>query len=103
MMKADLATAIDLLKRVAPALNSHFLAGIEEREGGSARRQERLMKVGEELQADISNFLKAEAKSMHASLVLDAYDRLEAEDTSAHRQDLIQRKTEAHFKAKQTF
>jgi hypothetical protein len=49
--------AIELLKRVAPALNSHFSAGIEEREGGSDRRQEKLMKAGEDLLSDISAFL----------------------------------------------
>ncbi len=43
-----------LLKRVIPALNCAFAAGIEEREGGSARRQAKLLAPERELRADIA-------------------------------------------------
>lgn len=43
----------DLLARVPSALNSAFGAGIEEREGGSARRQAKMMEPVDKLRADI--------------------------------------------------
>lgn len=46
-----------LLARVPGAMNGYFSAGIEECEGGSARRQEKLMADGEALIREIRDFL----------------------------------------------
>lgn len=52
-----LAEASRMLALVPGALNSFFSAGIEERENGSARRQEKLMADGETLVSEIRHFL----------------------------------------------
>jgi hypothetical protein len=44
---------IGLLERVPSALNGAFSAGAEEKEGGSARRQERYAKESDELRREI--------------------------------------------------
>lgn len=59
-LRAVNLTAFNLLRRVHGALNDAFLAGTEEREGGSARRQEARMKSGYELQKDICAALAEE-------------------------------------------
>ncbi|WP_295810361.1 hypothetical protein [uncultured Nitratireductor sp.] len=58
-LRARLAEASRMLARVPGALNSFFSAGIEERENGSARRQEKLMVGGEMLVSEICHFLIA--------------------------------------------
>lgn len=54
---AERDEAVRLLGEIGPALNDMFCAGIEEREGGSAKRQERLMRRGEELRKASLAFL----------------------------------------------
>lgn len=56
-LNAKLAEANRMLALVPGALNSFFSAGIEERENGSARRQEKLMTDGETLVSEIRHFL----------------------------------------------
>ena len=56
--ETKLAEAMKVIGQIDNALNDQFAAGIEEREGGSARRQERLMKSGEELRRAARKFLK---------------------------------------------
>jgi hypothetical protein len=51
--EARVKALTDLLKKVPGALDDAFLAGTEEREGGSTRRQEARMKSGDELRAAI--------------------------------------------------
>lgn len=58
-LRAKLAEASRMLALVPGALNSFFSAGIEERENGSARRQENLMADGETLVSEIRHFLAA--------------------------------------------
>ena len=49
----ELSEAVGLLRVVPDAMHQYFAAGSEERENGSARRQEKLMSAGEALIADI--------------------------------------------------
>jgi len=56
-LTALLEEAACLLRVVPGSLHQYFYAGIEEREGGSARRQEKIMAGGEALIADIRIFL----------------------------------------------
>ena len=57
--EADLIKAKNLLKRVPGAINNAFGAGMEEREGGSGRRQAKYMAGPEILQCEIRAALAA--------------------------------------------
>lgn len=48
-LRARVEEAEVIISKIPGALSSQFSAGVEEREGGSARRQERYMEAGEEL------------------------------------------------------
>ena len=60
-LRKALEAATGLLRRVPGALNSEFSAGMEEREGGSANRQEKLLQASEALRRDIDAFIARRA------------------------------------------
>lgn len=60
-LRKVLEAATGLLRRVPGALNSEFSAGMEEREGGSANRQEKLLQASEALRRDIDAFIARRA------------------------------------------
>lgn len=55
--RALLAEAVDLAECIPGALSSAFMAGAEEREGGSAKRQEKHMQPVDKLKADARDLL----------------------------------------------
>ena len=57
LLKARLARAVEVMRRVNPALSAAFQGGMEEREGGSANRQARYMESVDQLRADARAFL----------------------------------------------
>lgn len=56
-LSARLARAVEVMRRVNPALSAAFQGGMEEREGGSANRQARYMESVDQLRADARAFL----------------------------------------------
>ena len=64
--EAALKEAVRLLERVPGALNGAFAAGTEEREGGSARRQERYSAPGDALRREIPAFLSQHSGASNA-------------------------------------
>lgn len=52
------ARLVEIVRRIPNALNQAFAAGMEEREGGSARRQAKCMEPVEALRADASAALE---------------------------------------------
>lgn len=60
---ATMKEVVEVLRKIPSALNSEFSAGCEEREGGSARRQERLLRPGIEIREEVRALLaKLEGK-----------------------------------------
>ena len=66
LLKARLARAVEVMRRVNPALSAAFQGGMEEREGGSANRQARYMESVEQLRADARAFL-SEQENRHGN------------------------------------
>ena len=61
-LKAELAEAAGLLKVALKAVNWSFSAGVEEREGGSARRQGKLLDQIRPFETDARAFLNRHHK-----------------------------------------
>jgi len=59
---AKLAEAEELIERIPAAINSAFMAGGEEREGGSANRQERYMQPADALRNEARSFTSIQEK-----------------------------------------
>lgn len=66
LLKARLARAVEVMRRVNPALSAAFQGGMEEREGGSANRQARYMESVDQLRADARAFL-SEQENRHGN------------------------------------
>lgn len=48
-------------------------------------------------------FRALDERQQYANLVMSAFDQFESEDKADERRELVDRKTDLHFKAKQTF